>query len=118
VPARKFAPVTDIIWSHFGAYAEPAHVGKVRQTYPTRRVRLGEYDLALGTVHGSPLPDPPLERPADAVVDPVRMPALQLVQYGDRSQTRCAFNQRYDLFVLQSGQRIGAGPVIAGIAAR
>jgi hypothetical protein len=87
------------------ADAAIAHIGKIRQSQPTRWMLLSEDDVPLGPVQGPPGADAPLQRAADAGAD-LRMAASDLVENGDRPQARNAPEQRHHLAVPNRGQWI------------
>ena len=49
-------------------HAELAGVGEIRQPHAPRLRGLAENDIAFGAMQGSPVPNPPLQRPAHPVI--------------------------------------------------
>ena len=79
--------------------AEPAHVGKVRQAQPSRRMLLAKDHVAVGTVERTPAGDPALQGPPHPRVD-ARMPAAKLLENRHRAvvaqQSRLVCEHRRD----------------------
>ena len=84
-----------------------AHVGEVGQAHAPGLVDLAEDDLLLGTVQGAPGSDPALEGAADAGAE-LGMAADDLLEEGDGPQARGGLEQRDDLAVPDTRERIGA----------
>ena len=76
--------------------AEVGHVGEVRQPHPARLVGLTEDDVLIGSVHGAPSPDAPLQGPPDPFAE-IGMTAQDLLEDGNRPQTGRGFEERHDL---------------------
>ena len=66
----------------------------------------GPDDLALGSMQRTPVPDPPLQRPARKWQ--IAMPAAQLLKDRNRPQPRGCFQQRHNLLVEEPCKRIRA----------
>ena len=94
-----------IQWRTGDADAVIAHIGEIGQPQPTRRMLLPEDDVLLGSVQRPPAADAPLQRAADAAAD-LGMTAADLVENGDRPQTRNALEQGHHLAVPNRGQWI------------
>src|SRR5260221_13871114 len=86
------------------AAAALAHVSKIGQAEPARRMLLSEDDVLLDTVQRPPSADAPLQRAADAGADLGMAPA-ELVEDGDRPQAGGALEQRHHLAVPNVAQR-------------
>ena len=82
-----------------------AHVGKVGQTEPARRMLLPENDVLFDAVERPPGADAPFQSAPHAGVDLGMAPA-HLVENGDRPQARGALKQRHHLAVPDRGKRI------------
>ena len=87
-----------IEWRAGDADAAIAHVGKVGQPEPAWRMLLPEDDVLLGPAQRPPGADAPLQRATDAAAD-LGVAAADLVENGDRPQTRGAPEQRHHLAV-------------------
>ena len=114
-PARESQPevIEPVIERRAGdADAVTAHVGKIGQAKPTRRVLLPEDDILLGAVQRPPGADAPLQGAPDAGAD-LGMAPPDLVENGDRPQARGALQQRHHIAVPNSGKRISP-PTVAG----
>jgi hypothetical protein len=98
-----------IEWRAGDADAAIAHVGKVGQPEPARRMLLPEDDVLLGPVQRPPGADAPLQRATDAAID-LGVAATDLVENGDRPQTRGALEQRHHLTVPDFAQRVRPAP--------
>src|ERR1700692_2050738 len=94
--AEMVKPVIE--WRAGDADAAIAHVGKVGQPQPARRMLLPEDDVLFGTVPRPPGADAPLQRAPDAGAD-LGVAAADLVKNGDRPQARGALEQRHHLAV-------------------
>ncbi len=101
--AQMVEPVIE--WRAGDADAAIAHVGKVGQPQPARRMLLPEDDVLFGTVQRPPGADAPLQRAPDAGAD-LGVAAADLVKNGDRPQARGALEQRHHLAVPNRSQRI------------
>jgi len=88
---------------------EIAHIGKIGQPQPTRRVFLPEDDVLLAAVQRPPGADAPFQRAPDAGADFGRA-AADLVEDGDRPQAGSAPQQRHHLAVPHRAQRVRASP--------
>ena len=82
--------------------------GEVRQPKPAWRMFLREVDLAFGTVHGPPLPQPTLQGAKHALVIVAGMTTLQLFEQRHRVEFGVDLQQRNDFGVPDIGQRIVA----------
>ena len=87
------------------ADAAIAHIGKIRQPEPARRVLLPKDDVLLGAVERPPGANAPLQSAANAGRD-LGMAAADLIENGDRPQARRALQQRHNLAVPDCRQRI------------
>jgi len=106
----KAEMVEPVIERHAGdADAAISHAGKVGQAEPARRMLLPKDHILLGTMERSPSPDAPLQRAADAGAD-LRVAAPDLVENGDRPQSRTAPQERHHLAVPNRGQWILSSP--------
>ena len=96
-------------------HTHPERVGdrEVRQPQPSGWVRLGEEDLALGTVLGTPLAHTALQGAQHRLVDTHRVAPLQLLEKRHRHEPRCALEHRHHLGVPDLRQRVGAGAPVA-----
>ena len=98
--------VEPVIERHTGdADAMIAHVGKIGQPEPARRVVLPEDDVLLGAIERAPGTNAPLQSAAHAGAD-LRVAAPDLVENGDRPQARRALQQRHYFAVPDRSQRI------------
>ena len=107
-PAREGQPevIEPVIERHAGdADAVIAHVGKIGQPEPARRMLLPEDDVLLGAVQRPPGADAPLQRAPDAGAD-LGMAPPDLVENGDRPQARGALQQRHHLAIPNSDKRV------------
>ena len=87
-----------------------AHVGEVRQPEPAGLVRLAEDHLLLGPMQRPPGADPPLQRPPGPGAE-FGMPPAHLLEEGDRPQPGRGPQQRHDLAVPDSRQRVWSAPL-------
>jgi hypothetical protein len=98
-----------IEWRAGDADREIAHVGKIGQPEPTRRVLLPENHVLLGAVQRPPGADAPFQRTPDAGTD-LGMAAAGLIEDGDRPQAGGALQRRHHFTVPDFAQRVRAPP--------
>ena len=89
---------------------------EVRHPLLPRGMRLPEDDFALRPVFGLPRAHAPFQRTPCRVQLALRMAALHLLKHRDRAQPRHGHEQRQDLFLPQSRQRIGLAAGMTALA--
>ena len=87
-------------------HAGRSHVGEVRQPKAAPFVLLAEDHVLVGAVQRPPGSYSPFQRPPDTRVD-LGMPAADLLENGDRTQTGRSLQHRHDLAVPDRAERIG-----------
>ncbi|KTS04288.1 hypothetical protein SB3_24310 [Methylobacterium radiotolerans] len=97
--------------------AEIGHVGKVRQSHPPGLVGLTEDDVLVGSVHGAPGPDTPLQGAAVSCAE-IGMTAQDLFKDGYRPQTGRGLEQWYDVGLEHLGEGIGPTSTAWGLLGR
>jgi hypothetical protein len=91
------------------ADAAIAHVGKIGEPQPPRRVLLPKDDVLLGAMQRPPGADAPLQGTADAGPNLGMAPA-DLIENGDRPQAGGALEQRHHFAVPYFAQRVRPSP--------
>ncbi len=106
--AEGEAEVVEPVWQRLSRHrhAGVGHVGEVGQAHPARLMGLPEDHLPLRAVPRTPLADTPLQRPPNPEVQ-IGMPPHQLLEDGDRPQTRASLQYRDDLAVEDGGEGSG-----------
>jgi hypothetical protein len=82
-----------------------SHIGEIGQAHSAGPMLLPEDDVLIGTVHGPPAPDTPLQRAAHARPH-LRMAAANLIEHSNRTDAGRGLQHRHELGIPDIQERI------------